>query len=499
MNRKTPPEPPPDPDNRPRPPASRDLPDLAKVRDTVPQPASRPPRKDRSSPAERRGARRTPAPRDSRSKRDRPAPGPRRTHPSPAKPPKPARREERPVEHADELPYPEPPEGFHPWEFTSLSPSEPGPDGLPPLPGEPAPPSARPGPAELRADPAQHRLRLTTRRRRLDATALGQLLLHLPWLLCSALLIGKVSFLFLGPLGWLPLLAWLSTGVLVFHRPTEDLLCRYLLRLRRPSLYDRAKLDPAWQEVTALAGVDGDRYGLWVEESGELNALAAGGHVVAVTRRALDVLNPRQLAAVLAHELSHQQEGHTWAYLLGRWYGLPARKLWDLLRLLLVTLWHSARSWRRDDDLDHGTYDRYERYERYDRQRGPGHRPHRRDRYDEGYRYRRGSRPGTAAAVALAGLALCAWFFTTATYGLPLAMLAAPFLIGAAARRAEFRADRYAARLGYGRPLADVLEAALGDERERPREPAPLVTRLLAEHPDTTDRLHRLRAHLTAP
>ncbi|MFJ2738979.1 M48 family metalloprotease [Streptomyces sp. NPDC087440] len=490
MNRTPPPEPPPDADKRTQPPASRDLPDLAKVRDTVPQPASRPAGKDRGTPAERRAARRTPAPRDGRTKRERPAPGRRRTRPSPARPPKPA----RPVEPPEELPYPEPPEGFQQWEFTSLSLSETHlvpPDAPLPRLDEPAAAPDRPVPAAFHDDPHQQRLRLTTRRRRLDATALGQLLLHLPWALCSALLIGKVSFLFLGPLGWLPLLAWLSTGALVFHRPTEDLLCRYLLRLRRPSLYDRDKLDPAWREVTALAGVDGDRYGLWVEESEELNALAAGGHVVAVTRRALDVLEPRQLAAVLAHELSHQQEGHTWAYLLGRWYGLPARKLWDLLRLLLVPLWHSARSWRYDDDLE------YDTYERYDRLRGRRHRSDRRDRSDDRYRSR--SRPATAAAVALVVLALFAWFFTTATYGLPLAMLAAPFLIGAAARRAEFRADRYAARLGYGHPLADVLEAALGDERERPVERAPLVTRLLAEHPHTSDRLHRLRAHLTAP
>lgn len=502
MNRTPPPEPPPDPTDRPNSPATRDLPDLAGVRDTVPQPAvppagrGEPKEGDRSVPATRRAARRTVAPRPGGARSGRPASGTRHGLPSHEK-----------SEPPEELPYPQAPEGYLQWEFTSLSLSETSistPEApAPPLDAPaahrdgPDPRSTQPGPDEPRphgADPAgfaahpphpQHRLRFSTRRRRLDAPALGQLLLHLPWVLCSALLVGKVSQLALGPLGWLPLLLWMLSGALVFHRPTENLMSRYLLGLRRPSQHDMARLAPAWQEVTGLVGVDGSRYGLWVEDSEELNAFAAGGHVVAVTRRALDVLEPRQLAAVLAHELSHQQEGHAWASLLGSWYGLPARKLWDLLCRLLVSLRHSARSWRYSGPLEDEPYGRYDRRDRQYGRFG-------RDRLD------RRSRPvsGGGLALAVVALALLAWFFITATYGLPLAMLAAPFLLGVAARRSEYRADRYAAGLGYGPPLADVLEVALRDEQERPREHTTVVTRLLSLHPDTADRLHRLRPHL---
>ncbi|MFF4735893.1 M48 family metalloprotease [Streptomyces sp. NPDC001262] len=57
----------------------------------------------------------------------------------------------------------------------------------------------------------------------------------------------------------------------------------------------------------------------------ELNATAAAGHIVAVTRPATDRSPNSQLAAILAHELGHHVGGHPWAAMLADWYALPAR------------------------------------------------------------------------------------------------------------------------------------------------------------------------------
>lgn len=119
-------------------------------------------------------------------------------------------------------------------------------------------------------------------------------------LLVSAVLDGSLGLPF-----WIPTALWLASGALAFHRPTEDLLARYLLGLRRPMPPEAARLEPVWREVTAVAGVDGAVYQLWVEESDDLNAYAAAGHIVGVTRFALEQLPSGQLAAVLAHELGH--------------------------------------------------------------------------------------------------------------------------------------------------------------------------------------------------
>ena len=93
---------------------------------------------------------------------------------------------------------------------------------------------------------------------------------------------------------WAPPLLWLVSGALVFHRPTEDFLARHLLRLHRPVPAEYARLAPVWSEVTARAGIDSRTYDLWIEDSEDLNAYAAAGNIVGVTRFALDHLPTSQ-------------------------------------------------------------------------------------------------------------------------------------------------------------------------------------------------------------
>ncbi|MFI0786754.1 M48 family metalloprotease [Streptomyces lydicus] len=299
-------------------------------------------------------------------------------------------------------------------------------------------------------------------------------MLHLPWFATSLLLMALVGYALLPSLGWVVVLGWLATGALAFHRPTESAFARHLLDLRHPTPRERARLEPVWREVTARAGVDGRAYELWIQDRDDVNALAAAGHIVSVTRSSLAYLPSHHLAAVLAHELGHHIGGHAWSSLLGLWYSAPGRSVWAAVRWLTRQGLHIAR--RLNDCA--------------------------------------ALLLGLAAGGVLVALALSYWFVL-------LALVVAPYPMAALARQAELRADRFAAGLGFGPVLAEVLHtmerreadvvghhvvaacfgcggaasAAGAAGRARTGRPA-LMARLLTSHPDYHTRLHHLAPYL---
>ncbi|KLJ04727.1 M48 family metalloprotease [Streptomyces sp. KE1] len=344
-------------------------------------------------------------------------------------------------------------------------PQPPAQHAAPPVPAQPQPaiPPKPTTPAPLHAhhiSTEQRRVYLKAHQRHTDATAFGTLLLYLPHFLSSLLVVSLVSLISVGGLG---ILAWLLSGLLVIHRPTEEVIARRMLGLRHPTQEEFARLAPVWQEVAARAGVDAQNYELWIEENDtDLNAVAAAGHIVGVTTFALNRLPNGELAAVLAHELGHHVGGHAWASLLGYWYALPARLAYRVIRFLaLVTL-------------------------------------------------------RVAAFFSVLGFLMIALFlgifaFATITtlYGLPLLILAAPYALAAVGRRAELRADQHAAALGFAPMLASVLHQMHGADQAAkqqaalaaraagtrlPKESA--VAKLLATHPDHHTRLHHLQPWL---
>ncbi|MFD5621108.1 M48 family metalloprotease [Streptomyces yangpuensis] len=298
------------------------------------------------------------------------------------------------------------------------------------------------------------RVTYRARQRRTDRTVWLGLALYVPWFLLSFALVLMTALALDALLGippWLPTGLWAASGALAFHRPTEGLLARHLLHLHRPLPAELTALAPVWHEVTARAGVDGSRYELWVEDSDALNALAAAGHIVAVTRRALRDLPTSRLGAVLAHELGHHSSGHSWSGTLGWWYAIPGRWIWRGLTRLKP---HAVRR----------------------------------------------ARGASATALSIVVVLTCYAAFTMlrATYGLPLLLLALPYLAAAVSRRAELRADAHAARLGFGRPLALILQERLAEQTTGPGSPARpgLGARLLSRHPDHRTRLEHLQRHL---
>ncbi|MER5358328.1 M48 family metalloprotease [Streptomyces sp. NPDC002785] len=307
-----------------------------------------------------------------------------------------------------------------------------------------------------------NRVHYKAHQRGADATALGQLALHLPGFLMSLIvvvLLATIVEAITSLPAWLLALAWLASGALVFHRPTEDYFARYLLKLRRPLPQEAARLEPVWRKVTARAGVEGRQYDLWIENSQDLNAYAAAGHIVGVTQFALERLPSAQLAAVLAHELGHHTGGHAWTSLLGYWYSLPGRIAWRVIRTIMVFTVTVA------------SYI---------------------------------SCLATAALIVVIGAVTIATI--TVLYGLPLVLLAIPYLMAAVGRRSELRADQHAASLGFAPDLAHVLHTMHAMEQQArfqavamagkpPEEPGTLA-KLLSTHPDFATRLDRLRPHL---
>ncbi|MGH3776677.1 MAG: M48 family metalloprotease [Pseudonocardiaceae bacterium] len=83
-------------------------------------------------------------------------------------------------------------------------------------------------------------------------------------------------------------------------------------------------------------------------------------------------------------------------------------------------------------------------------------------------------------------------------YSLPgrlVGVYAIPFLLAFTGRREEFRADREAARLGFGASLANALEYLQQLEDAQFMEGRPgLLRRLLTSHPPITERIRRLDA-----
>jgi STE24 endopeptidase len=283
-------------------------------------------------------------------------------------------------------------------------------------------------------------------RRRPDAASALSIFLGLPAFLCSLAVVAVVGARVLPQAPWLIPALWVLSGGLLLVPSIEPAVAQLLFKARRPSPPELDRLGPPWRSVCAAAGVEPDKFVLMVQDSDELNAFAAGGRTVAVTGTAMR-LPPKQLEAVLAHELGHHLSGHPMVGILSWWYALPARGAVFLARLALRAVLAVAEGLARF-----------------------------------------GGGVGALAAVLLSLFVLTALGFLSVW--LLLIPLVAP-LLAWASRLGELSADRTAAALGYGPHLVDLLhrwDAASGHRQE------PLRKRLLASHPTHRSRIQRLRA-----
>ena len=266
--------------------------------------------------------------------------------------------------------------------------------------------------------------------------------------------------------------AWTASAALVQVRPVEAGLARLLYRsLRRPRPAELARIAPALERVCRRAGTDPGRYLLRVEEKRQVNAFALGGHVLAVTRVALE-LPDDMLEAVLAHEVGHHRHLHPLAIILGWWYLLPFEAGDRLLRAIRrITRW-LARTFTRLSDRTGGL---------------------------AGGRAPDGAL-GMLVLLAVLGVLVLAGSVLVVGLGLlwlPVALLVrlAKVLAAALSRAGEHAADRHAAELGYGPGLVQVLALFLQAEQAAPRPRGMAV--LLRSHPSSQSRIDAIRRILS--
>ena len=265
--------------------------------------------------------------------------------------------------------------------------------------------------------------------------------------------------------------AWTASAVLVVARPVEAGLARLLYRsLRRPRPAELARITPALERVCRRAGADPGRYLLRVEEKRQVNAFALGGHVLAVTRVALE-LPDDMLEAVLAHEVGHHRHLHPLAIILGWWYLLPFEAGDRLVRTIRgITRW-LARSFGRLSDRTGGL---------------------------AGGRSPDGAL-GMLVLLVVLGVLVVAGTVLVVALGvvwLPLTLLVrlAKVLSAALSRAGEHAADRHAAELGYGAALIQVLTLFLQVERSAPRPRG--MAALLRSHPSSQSRIEAINKTL---
>lgn len=281
-------------------------------------------------------------------------------------------------------------------------------------------------------------------RRRTEVTTWLQVVVDAPRVLLNGLLVYWLAAILLAghpDLVLLVVVAWLLSGLLAWCRPVEALIASIVFKARRATAREASVINRAWAPVARRAGLDPSSYDLWIDDNPGVNAAAASGHLITVTRGAL-VLPTRQLSAVFAHELGHHVRGHVWWLMLAAWYSLP----WRICRRVLSCL----------PLLRH--------------------------------------LPGLILVIAVATFVHAAW----TSHPWLFALLAVPVVMAWMGRLNEFRADLTAAELGYGPQLIEVLEGWLWEGADDHWRSSPLRANIFASHPRCSARVLALERYLAA-
>ncbi|MBX7554955.1 M48 family metalloprotease [Streptomyces sp. NPDC004232] len=280
-----------------------------------------------------------------------------------------------------------------------------------------------------------------------DYLAYLTVLLGLPTALLSGFLVALIGALFGTAASWVVPLVWFGAAPLVALRQAERAIARRFLGYREPTEDEHHKIGPVFAEVCSRAAVDPARYQLWVAADDGLFARAFMGHSVVISAAAVERLSGAQLAAVISHEIGHVAGYHTFASSVVWWWGLPAR--------VLGTFWSGFA-----------------------------------------YGFTRLSCALGGLFVIFSGTFVLAAVLVVPWYG-PV-LLAAAVLARIASRGKEYRADDYAARLGFAPVLAQLLRS--DNETSSPQKsygrPSRLLHLLFRRFPSPEQRLLRIKEYL---
>lgn len=264
------------------------------------------------------------------------------------------------------------------------------------------------------------------------------------WLLALAAFWWPFWALWQGPPYWLAVAAHLALGVALLYRPVAQRFLKRLLGARAPSAAERRHLEPLFQAVLLHSRLGAKRFVIAVVDTDELNAFASSGRLVVVTTGAIERLPPAELQGVLAHEIGHHLGVEGSALMLGYWLALPVVAL-ARIGMYLENVATAATSAFAQ------------------------------------------TRPvatlfGQATALMLRGLS---WVFVGA-------IRVWQAVGGIVTRRAEYRADEWAVRLGFGWELAAAMRRSVVDEPllgSRSR-----ADKVFGSHPPLRTRIARVEA-----
>lgn len=285
-------------------------------------------------------------------------------------------------------------------------------------------------------------------------------LLSAPTMAASVLVVWALDALFGHDVGVALAVSWLASAVpivaLTAVNAHWNLLAEKLFQMRHPTPLEAKALDAAWSTVCAAAAVDPSNYSPRIRIDARDGAYAVPVRLVAVTTAAMSTRRrrPRQVEALLAHELAHLRCRRPWVTVFALWYSLPIRIHWYLW-------WLASRVLRRAGR----TADRYQ----------------------------------NASALIDILISFSAALSLLLSYVLrlpapvyPLLIIAVtePFLRRALDRRIEYAADAFATDLGYGPELVTFF-------RQHPdRVGRSTLGRLLRPHPPNVSRIAAINTRL---
>jgi Zn-dependent protease with chaperone function len=235
----------------------------------------------------------------------------------------------------------------------------------------------------------------------------------------------------------------LVLGAALFVRPVQQFVLVRLLGARTPNRDERHRLQRAWLVVAQASHVPASRFILAIADGDEVNAFACGGHLMVVSSYAVNELDHDELCGVLAHELSHHLGLHTVALTVSQWLSLPV-VMFAQLGFMLQNVADVTANSLRVKSLD------------------------------------------VLGRTVAGALTIISWIFIA---DLSLAR----YLSNAAGKGAEFRADRNAVELGFGKHLSRALRRVIDEGRdERPRN---WRDRMVTSHPPARTRVARIDAY----
>jgi Zn-dependent protease with chaperone function len=235
----------------------------------------------------------------------------------------------------------------------------------------------------------------------------------------------------------------LVLGAALFVRPVQQFVLVRLLGARTPNRDERDRLQRAWLVVAQASHVPASRFILAIADGDEVNAFACGGHLMVVSSYAVNELDHDELCGVLAHELSHHLGLHTVALTVSQWLSLPV-VMFAQLGFMLQNVADVTANSLRVKSLD------------------------------------------VLGRTVAGALTIISWIFIA---DLSLAR----YLSNAAGKGAEFRADRNAVELGFGKHLSRALRRVIDEGRdERPRN---WRDRMVTSHPPARTRVARIDAY----